>query len=116
MRLYGDNGTLELDVSWWTGTQIRGAQQSGTAFHSLEIPRAYWGEAEQRKTRPYIFTKPVITELFTTMSIGDRLFIDLILSGEPTAPTFYDGWKAQEVVDPAIRSHETGRWVDLRTR
>jgi hypothetical protein len=25
--------------------------------------------------------------------------------------TFYDGWRAQQVIDAAIASHEQGRWI-----
>jgi predicted dehydrogenase len=41
------------------------------------------------------------------------LFIDAILEDRPAAPSFYDGLKAQEVIDAAIESHERGIWVPL---
>ena len=34
---------------------------------------------------------------------------------EGEAKGFYDGLKAQEVMDAAIRSHEQGVWVSLAT-
>lgn len=45
---------------------------------------------------------------------GDRLFVDAILSGAPVEPSFYDGMKAQEVIEAALRSDAEGRRVDMR--
>ena len=47
---------------------------------------------------------------------GDYLFIDSILENRSISPSFYDGLKAQEVIDAAKESHKTCRWVSLRSR
>jgi predicted dehydrogenase len=52
-------------------------------------------------------------DIFRTQSAGDRLFIDAILEDKPFAPSFYDGWKVQQVIDAAIQSHRDGRWVTV---
>ena len=52
-------------------------------------------------------------DLFTRQSVADRLFIDAILDGRPMDSTFYDGWKAQQVIDAVIASHEQGRWITI---
>jgi predicted dehydrogenase len=54
--------------------------------------------------------------VFLTQPVGDRLFVDAILEGRQVSPSFYDGLKAQEVMDIAIRSHEQGVWVSLSNR
>jgi predicted dehydrogenase len=41
------------------------------------------------------------------------LFVDAILDDKPLSPTFYDGLKAQAVINAGIQSHETGRWVSV---
>jgi predicted dehydrogenase len=50
---------------------------------------------------------------FTNQSVGDRLFIDGITKGKPVEPTFYDGWKAQQVIDATLASHDEGRWITI---
>ncbi len=54
--------------------------------------------------------------MFLTQPVGDRLFIDAILQGRQVSPSFYDGLKAQEVMDAAIRSHAQGVWVSLANK
>jgi predicted dehydrogenase len=44
---------------------------------------------------------------------GDYLFIDSILEDRPISPSFYDGLKAQEVIDAAEQAHQSGCWVSL---
>jgi len=44
---------------------------------------------------------------------SSRSFVDAILSGQSVAPTFYEGWQAQRVIDAALVSHENGQWVSL---
>ena len=40
-------------------------------------------------------------------------FLNNIRRDEDEAPTFRDGLAAQLVIDAAVKSHETGRWVDV---
>lgn len=42
---------------------------------------------------------------------SSRSFVDAILSGQSTAPTFYEGWQVQRVIDAALASHASGQWV-----
>jgi predicted dehydrogenase len=32
---------------------------------------------------------------------------------QPLTPSFYHGWKAQQVLQAALDSHEQGRWVSI---
>jgi predicted dehydrogenase len=51
--------------------------------------------------------------LFAEPSAGDRALIDAI-GGDPSKqPTLYDGYKAQQAIDAAFESHETGRRVTI---
>jgi hypothetical protein len=45
--------------------------------------------------------------------VGPRLFVDAILNDYLPTPNFYDGFKVQQVMDAAIKSHATGCWVDV---
>lgn len=43
----------------------------------------------------------------------DFAFIQTILSGSGTIPTFYDGMRCQAVIDAVIQSAQERRWVDV---
>lgn len=104
--LYGEGGTLEVEVHFGGprgGAVVRGARDGDEAFGMLEVPNTLWGDAES----------PKFPDLFTRHSLGPRGFIDAILEGGQATPSFYDGLKAQEVIDAALASHRTGRWVRL---
>ena len=44
---------------------------------------------------------------------GSLRLIDAILTGKTVAPSFYEGWQAQRVIDAAIVSHKQGGWVEV---
>jgi predicted dehydrogenase len=101
VRLYGADGTLEIDVPPFgpaTAAVIRGARQDEAQMQVLDVPPAYWGAADP--VNPFT--------VFTTNSAGARRFIDVILHDEPATPNFYDGYKAQQVIDAALASHASG--------
>ena len=109
--LHGEGGTLEVAVCF-AGTEagmvIRGARLDSDRFETLAVPDDLWGEVDRTD-----FLSSLVPSRFVTDSIGDRLFIDAILKDSPASPSFYEGWKAQEVVDAAIESHRSGTWVSL---
>ncbi|HZG66012.1 MAG TPA: Gfo/Idh/MocA family oxidoreductase [Herpetosiphonaceae bacterium] len=109
VAFYGDSGSLELDFTF-SGTELRGLRQGEEHWQILEIPDDLW----QGVDRTASFIEQVFG-VFQTQSVGDRLFIDSILEDRSVSPSFDDGWKAQEVIDAAIASHEQGRWVDVPT-
>ncbi len=125
ITLHGESGTLEARATF-RGAEIRGARASepgeleaGDTFAIAELSGERDGEEEFRllpipdrilagvdEANPY----HVISQFR-----GDYLFIDSILEDRPISPSFYDGLKAQEVIDAAKESHKTGRWVSLRS-
>jgi len=50
---------------------------------------------------------------FHDQSIGPRLFIDAIMENRAVSHSFYEGLKAQEVIDAAFESHRRGCWATL---
>ncbi len=56
---------------------------------------------------------PRINEFFATQPVADRAFVDAIIEDRPISPSFYDGYKVQQVLDAAVASHEQGRWITL---
>jgi predicted dehydrogenase len=105
--LHGWSGTLKLDASY-LGAELRGIQDSGQQYEELPTPDEMWGDVDRSLRFITRFLK-----CFEEQSIGDRMFVDAILEDRPVAPSFYDGLKVQEVMDAAIESHESGRWVSL---
>jgi predicted dehydrogenase len=104
IRLYGQSGTLEVDETSMD-SEIRGARQDEKQSQVLPIPDELWEGVD--RTQPLIAQ---VMETFLKQPIADRQFIDAILDDLPVSPNFYDGLKAQEVIDAAIKSHEQGVW------
>jgi predicted dehydrogenase len=108
--LYGDHGTVEADFSFGnfggSGAHmaVRAATLPNNSFADLPIPAHIWGDVAPDQH----------TEVFNRMNAGDRYFIDCILEDRPVTPSLWDGVAAQEVMDAAIASHKTGKWVDVR--
>jgi predicted dehydrogenase len=107
VRLYGDSGSLELDFTF-AGSQLRGVQKGEERWRDLPVPSQFLGLGENPPLWVFDFFAP-----FTNQSVGDRLFIDGITTGKPVAPTFFDGWKTQQIIDATFASHEQGHWVTV---
>lgn len=107
IALYGEAGSLEL-VFTFDGAALRGSRQGDEAWQTLDVPEALWQDVD--RTGPFI---EQVFDVFKNQPVGNRLFIDAILENRPTDSTFYDGWKAQQVIDAAILSHEQGRWIAI---
>ena len=103
IALYGELGALEATAD--TRTEIRSARSNETHMQPLPIPDQYWGDVEHGKIWDVLYSNPVAV----------RLFVDAIVEDRPLEPTFYDGWKTQAVIDAAIESHRSGRWVTVGT-
>ena len=107
--LHGEEGTLEVDFSMFgseAGAVIRGARYDSKRFETLTVPDDLWGDVDRSD-----FPASLFPGVFLTQPVGDRLFVDAILEGRQVSPSFYDGLKAQEAMDAAIKSHEQGVWV-----
>jgi predicted dehydrogenase len=101
--LYGEGGVLKARYSF-NGLDLSGARSDENEVRPIPVPDHFWGDTP--RDRPF--------EVFRTLPLGGRLFVDAILDGTPVSPTFYDGMKAQAVIDAGIESHETGRWVTVQ--
>jgi predicted dehydrogenase len=107
VRLYGDAGSLELDFNF-AGSRLRGVQKGEKQWTDLPTPAAFLGLGENAPLWVFDFFAP-----FTNQSVGDRLFIEAVAAGRPVAPTFFDGWKTQQIIDAAFASHEEGHWITI---
>jgi predicted dehydrogenase len=106
IRLFGEAGTLDINVNYggpepWA--TIQAARSSEATLQTLAVPESYWGDVS--RTDPF--------EVFTKQSAGARQFLDAILEDRPISPSFYDGYKAQQVIDAALESDRTGQAVAI---
>jgi predicted dehydrogenase len=101
ITLHGEAGTLEVR-STLASAEIRGALEGEESLHVLSIPDDFLAGVDE--ANPY----HAISQFY-----GDYLFIDCILEDRPASPSFFDGLKAQEVIDAANESNQAGRWVSL---
>jgi predicted dehydrogenase len=100
--LYGENGTLEVTADA-AGSVARGVRAGEPGFQTLPIPDAVWGDVDRDAN-----AWEQIMQAFT------RLFIDSIIEDEPISPSFYDGIKAQAVIEAAFESDRSGYWTDVQ--
>ena len=105
---HGERGVLDLSVSMTEGAALRGAKEGGNGIDRIDVPAEYFNGVSQ--DGPYI---QQLIAILKTGSLGDRHFIDSILTGTDAVPSFSDGLAVQRVIDAAARSHTEGRWVEL---
>ena len=106
--LHGESGTLEVDFSLGSA-EIRGARRDEGEYRTLYVPDRLWGDVDRNQS-----LIGQLIELYTKGSVGNRLFIDAILEDKPISPSFYEGFKVQEVIDAANESHRNGGWVTIQ--
>ena len=107
VSLHGDAGSLIADLKVAGGPRLRWAK-GDEPFESLQIPDKYMRGVDE--SQPFINS---FVPMFVQQPIGCRLFVDAILENKPIEPSFYEGWKAQQVIDAALASHDSGCWVDV---
>jgi predicted dehydrogenase len=107
--LFGEDGTLEVDCNFKDGYVVRGARKDEDHIRPMTIPDEIIHGVNQ--------SLPLIQHmmaLFSTQSIGTRLFIDAILQDLELTPSFRDGLEAQKVIDAALESNQKKCWVSLQ--
>lgn len=112
LAFFGDQGTLEAELpflgSATGGAILRGMRQGEQAFMNLPISNVPEEDALHHQ-----FLATYAFDYIKSQPIGDRLFIDAVLAGQKVTPSLYDGWKAQQIVDAALQSHEKGCWASV---
>jgi predicted dehydrogenase len=95
--LHGSAGTLELQHTF-RGATLLGARAEEQQIGPLVIPDELWAGVDPATP----------AEVTTRHSVGDRAFIDAIVQDRPLTPSFYDGWKVQQVIEAAFAAHDQG--------
>jgi predicted dehydrogenase len=108
VALHGEAGRLEVDLNFKDGYVIRGARSGEDQIRPLRIPDDILNGIDQ-----YNPLSEQHSRLFMDQSVGTRLFIDSILEDVAVTPSFYDGLKAQAVIEAAIEADECERWVTV---
>ena len=104
--LHGEAGSLTASFGLFTAPPRLQLATGDSGFQELAIPDEYLHGLDPAQP-----VGPQMDALFRRPGMGSRGFVDAILSGQSVAPSFYEGWHAQRVIDAAIAAHESGGWV-----
>ncbi len=108
VELNGSEASFRFTTGSWNTLQV--GRPGGPGLEQLEIPQEYW-------TWPGSKRDPGTGDPLVTFRYDQAWeFVDAIRSGRPCVPSFHDGVRAQEVMEAAITSAETGAWVDCGER
>jgi len=106
ISLHGQDGTIESRADLWSSnpvSRIVGYKRGAEKAETLEVPDSYFGSAGKESLFDFI-DKPVV---------GPRVFVDAILNDQQPEPNFYDGYKAQQVIQAALDSAKTGKAINV---
>jgi predicted dehydrogenase len=106
ISLHGQDGTIESRAGQWSvkpTSNIVGYKRGAEKAETLEIADSYFGNAGRENLFDYV-DKPIV---------APRLFVDAILNDKPLQPDFYDGYKAQQVIQAGLDSAKTGKAIQL---
>lgn len=107
ISLHGQDGTLESHAGLWSSnsvSEIVGYKRGTEKAETLEVPGSYFGSGGRENLFDFN-DKPVV---------GPRLFVDAILNDEPLQPNFYDGYKAQQVIQAALESEKARKTINIQ--
>lgn len=108
VALYGDSASLIADLKLGRDSPQLQLARNDEPFQAVTIPDRLLIGVDQEQ--PFLSQ---FEAMFRHQSIGSRLFIDGILENRSTVPSFYEGWKAQQVIDAALLAYESGHWVKV---
>ncbi|HEX5416448.1 MAG TPA: Gfo/Idh/MocA family oxidoreductase [Chloroflexota bacterium] len=102
-RLDGAGGVLESEIDLAGVAEVHGTRQGESRPSRLPIPEHIREAAGKRDAPAHLFPQ----------STADYQFVEAILRDLPLTPSFYDGWKAQQVIEAAFEAAKSGKWVDV---
>ena len=105
VEVNGSEGTFEFRTGKWN--ELIFGKVGGPGLAPLSVPREFW-------TWPGSPRDPGAGDPLITFRYDQAFeFVDAIRAGRPAVPSFHEGAAAQAVMDAAIESATTGRWIDL---
>jgi len=105
VELNGSERSFVFSTGNWNTLQT--GKAGGPGLESIDVPREFW--KAPGSPRDAEAGDPLVT--FRYDQIWE--FVDAIRNQRPCTPDFYDGARAQAVIDAAMQSSETGQWVKL---
>lgn len=103
---HGSEGTLRQVIDWDYRQTITADSPGDGPERVLEIPDEFWGDAR----------RDVVIETWQDVFRKEgrmvHEFVRAVARGEQVEPSFAEGARTQQLLDAAILSAETGRWVD----
>jgi predicted dehydrogenase len=110
-EVFGTGGALALEWPVARGATLLGAQVEGQPLLPITVPESLWHGASPALDPPARFE-----QFYRVAPVGERLFIDSIINGTQPSPSFYDGWKAQQLIDAALEAARTRKWVEIEEK
>ncbi len=111
IEIYGEHGSLRFsanDPSWLYVFDTRDPDQPTGGLSGVRKVQTVGRYAGQKA--PDWSMAPGFVGTFVESQYS---FVRAISDNLPTAPSFIDGLRVQEVMEAALRSSETGRWVTV---
>ena len=108
LSIHGDEGTLETSSLESEGLTLRGGK-TGEPLTIIAGPDDLWDGIDLSQDSLGRFV-----EYFTTHPVGNRQFIDDILSNRSSVPSLRDGARAQAVMEAAKISSQSGKCEDVK--
>lgn len=108
VTLHGEAGSLTASFGMFSSPPKLQLAKGDEGYQTLAIPEQYLSGVDPAQP-----LWPQMVTFFMQQPVGGRLFVDAILAEQTVAPSFYEGWQAQRVIDAALASQERGGWVDV---
>ena len=105
VEINGSEGTIVYSTQKPLHVQI--GKRGDADLHEIEIPESFavWPGSPRDPTQG----DPLATFRYDQ----SYEFIDAIVNNRPCRPSFFDGMRAQAVMDAAIESHRERKWVEV---
>ena len=105
VELNGSEGTFEFTTGKWN--ELIFGKVGGPGLAPLAVPREFW-------TWPGSPRDPGVGDPLVAFRYDQAFeFVDAIRSQRPCVPSFVEGADVIRVMDAALESAESGKWIDL---
>jgi len=112
LEIHGDKGAIyfnSMDPNWlyvYDATEEKEPFGGKRGFKKIETV--------QRYPKPAVFPGPKFTIGWMRYHLASQYeFVKRIVEGQQASPSFYDGYKIQEIMEAAYLSEKKEMWVDL---
>jgi len=105
VEINGSEASFEFTTGRWS--ELMHGKVGGPGMAPLSVPREFW-------VWPGSPRDPGVGDPLVTFRYDQAVeFVNAIREQRPCSVTFHDGARAQAVMDLAIQSAQTGRWMNL---